>query len=80
MTPSPSNPRDHDEIAAVLEKYIDGARSGRSSELRPAFHADATIFGHGVGGSVWGGPIQKFFDYNDKNGPAKDIKVRISKR
>jgi hypothetical protein len=37
MTQSPLNSRDHDEIAAVLEKYNDGARSGRSSEMRPAF-------------------------------------------
>jgi|SRR5712664_1551818 len=77
MTEAQSGTPDHDQIAAVFKKYIDGAKSGRSSDMKPAFHGDATIFGY-VGEGVWGGPIQKFFDYNDKNGPARDIQVRIA--
>lgn len=77
MTEALSSTPDSDQIAIVFQKYIDGAKSGRSSDMKPAFHGDATIFGY-VGESVWGGPIQKFFDYKDKNGPARDIQVRIA--
>lgn len=77
MTQTPASTRDRDDIARMFQKYIDGARSGKSEDMKPAFHEDATIFGYGAAG-VWGGPIQKFFDYNDKNGPAKDIQVRIA--
>jgi hypothetical protein len=45
--------------------------------MKSAFHSDATIFGH-VGGRVWGGLIQTFFDYNDKNGPASEIQARVA--
>jgi hypothetical protein len=76
MTEALSGTPDSDQIMIVL-KYNDGAKSGRSSDMKPAFHQDATIFGY-VGNSVWGGSIQRFFDYNDKNGPARDIQVRIA--
>ena len=62
----------------MLQKYIVGATSGRSFDMKAVFHNDATIFGY-VGENVWGGPIQKFFDYIDKNGPATDIQVRIAR-
>jgi Putative lumazine-binding len=77
MTEALSGAPDNDQIMLVFRKYIDGAKSGRSSDMKPAFHEDATIFGY-VGESVWGGPIQRFFDYNDKNGPARDIQVRVA--
>jgi hypothetical protein len=77
MTETLSGTPDSDQIMIVFQKYIDGAKSGRSSDMKPAFHEGATIFGY-VGESVWGGPIQRFFDYNDKNGPARDIQVRIA--
>ena len=77
MTEALSGTPDSDQIMIVFQKYIDGAKSGRSSDMKPAFHKGATIFGY-VGESVWGGPIQRFFDYNDKNGPARDIQVRIA--
>ena len=77
MTQSTSDTQDRDQIQLVFKKYIDGAKFGRSSEMKPAFHESATILGY-VGENVWGGPIQKLFDYNDKNGPAKDIQVRIA--
>lgn len=74
--PTGTSAADHDQISAVFQKYIDGARSGQSETMRPAFHDDATIFGY-VGGRVWGGPIQKFFDFQDKNGAAKEIQFRV---
>ncbi len=64
-------------ITQVIELYVDGARSGKGAAMKPAFHDDATIFGY-VGNDLFGGPIQRLFDWNDTNGPAKDIKTKIS--
>ena len=33
-------------IAVTVQQYIDGAKSGRGDDMKPAFHADATIFGY----------------------------------
>ena len=77
MSDATSRTRDYDDIAAVFQKYIAGAKSGRSSDMKAAFDEKATIFGY-VGADIWGGEINKFFEYNDRNGPAKDIQVRIA--
>jgi hypothetical protein len=63
-------------IAKTLQLYIDGARLGRSSVMKPAFHEAATIFGY-EGTSLFEGPIQKLFDWNDQNGPATALESRI---
>ena len=36
---------EREAIGNVLQHYIDGATSGSGDRMRPAFHADATIFG-----------------------------------
>lgn len=68
---------EYDAIIRVIQHYIDGARSGKGAEMKPAFHDDATIFGY-VGPDLFAGPIQGLYDWNDENGPAKDIQSRIS--
>ncbi len=68
--------KDIDEITKLIQHYIDGARSGKGSDMKPAFHQDAHIYGY-VGPDLFGGPIQGLFDWNDQNGPAKDIQTRI---
>ncbi len=60
------------QIKNVLKHYIEGAKSGKGDDMRPAFHDDATIFGY-IGDDLFSGPIQKLYDWNDKNGPAVDI-------
>ncbi len=76
MKAHPDTVSDRDAIVATLQHYIEGARSGSGDRMKPAFHADATIFGH-IGADLFGGGIQKLFDWNDENGPAADIRVRI---
>jgi hypothetical protein len=66
-----------DEITGVVETYIAGGRSGSGDAMKPAFHADATIFGY-VGPDLFGGHIQGLFDWNDENGPAPDLQCRIT--
>ncbi len=68
---------DLDEITKVMQAYIDGARTGSGAAMKPAFHDDATICGY-VGPDLFNGPIQGLFDWNDGNGPAKDIETRFT--
>ena len=77
MLKTPANASEHDEIAKVVQHYIDGAKSGKGNDMKPAFHDDATIFGY-VGADLFAGPIQKLFDWNDENGAATELKSRIA--
>ena len=77
MSNSPTTVTEYDAIASTIQHYVDGARSGRGEDMRPAFHADATIFGY-VGPDLFAGPIQGLFDWNDGNGPATDVQARIA--
>ena len=64
-------------IEKTVQYYIDGAISGKGDDMKPGFHADATIFGY-VGDDLFAGPIQKLFDWNDNNGAATGLKARIA--
>ncbi len=68
---------DQDIIAKVIQHYIDGARSGKGEDMKPAFHKDATVFGY-VGPDLFSGPIQNLFAWNDDNGPATELEDRIA--
>jgi hypothetical protein len=76
MTGVPPDMREYDAITKVIQLYVDGARSGRSDDMKPAFHKDATIFGHD-GPELFAGPIQKLFDWDDENGPAPELQAQI---
>lgn len=76
MNTIPSEISDHSTIARTVQQYLDGARSGKGEEMKPAFHEDATIFGY-IGSDLFAGPIQQLFDWNDSNGPAIDLESRI---
>ena len=66
-----------DAIRSVVEHYIRGARTGKGAAMKPAFHDDASVYGY-VGPDLFGGPIQGLYDWNDENGPAKDVEVRFT--
>ena len=76
-TNTPTNLSEYDAITRTVQIYIDGGKSGRGDDMKPAFHPDATIFGY-VGPDLFAGPIQGLFDWNDQNGPAKDLEGRIT--
>ena len=76
MNSVPPDMSEYDAIARVIQLYVDGARSGKSEDMKPAFHKDATIFGHD-GPELFAGPIQKLFDWDDENGPASEISAQI---
>lgn len=77
MSNATTNLSEYDAIAEVIQRYIDGARSGRGEEMKPAFHKDATLFGY-VGADLFAGPIQQLFTWNDDNGPGTGLKARIA--
>jgi len=77
MSKTSTNFNEYDVIAKVVQHYIDGARSGRGDDMKPAFHEDATVFGY-VGPDLFAGPIQNLFAWNDDNGPATELKDRIA--
>lgn len=77
MNGSTTDLGNYDEIAAVIQRYVEGARSGKGADMKPAFHSAATIFGY-VGSDLFAGPIQQLFDWNDANGPATELESRIA--
>jgi hypothetical protein len=76
-SPAAAPVTEHDAIARAIQRYVDGGKSGRGEDMKPAFHADATIFGY-VGPDLFAGPIQKLFDWNDQNGPAAGLQARVA--
>ena len=77
MTTTATTTSEADAIAKTIQTYIDGGKSGRGDDMTAAFHPDATIYGY-IGAELFGGPIQKLFDWNDQNGPATELEGRIA--
>ncbi len=77
MSTAPTITNERDAIGKIVQHYIDGAKSGRGDDMKPAFHKDATIFGY-AGDDLFAGPIQKLFAWNDENGPATELEARIA--
>ncbi len=64
-------------VEKTVQFYIDGAKSGKGDDMKPAFHRDATIFGY-AGDDLFAGPIQGLFDWNDASGPATELEAKIT--
>ncbi len=77
MSTTTTKVNEYDAIARAVQHYINGARSGKGDDMKPAFHQDATVFGY-VGADLFAGPIQQLFVWNDENGPATGLKSRIA--
>ncbi len=77
MSTATLNVTEYDVIAAVVQHYIDGAKSGKGDDMKPAFHEDATIFGY-AGADLFAGPIQRLFDWVDDSGAATELQARIA--
>ncbi len=77
MSTATLNVTEYDVIANVVQHYIDGAKSGKGDDMKPAFHEDATIFGY-AGADLFAGPIQGLFDWVDENDPATRLQARIT--
>ena len=74
---TPTTVTEYDAITKTIQHYLDGARSGKGADMKPAFHKDATVYGY-VGPDLFAGPVQGLFDWNDQNGPAAEMEARIA--
>jgi Putative lumazine-binding len=77
MNDTPINLSEYEAIASTVQYYINGAKSGRGDDMKPAFHTESTKFGY-VGPDLFAGPIQDLFDWNDQNKPATELQFRIT--
>jgi len=77
MTTSSAQMSDKEAITKAINAYVSGGVSGKSDDMKPAFHEGATIYGY-LGPDFIGGPIQILFDWNNENGPATDLESRIA--
>ena len=77
MSNATTNVKEYDAITKAVQHYIDGGRSGKGDDMKPAFHEDATIFGY-AGADLFAGPIQRLFDWVDENDPATRLQARIA--
>lgn len=77
MSTSPAPIADYEAIEQTVGCYCHAATTGCSSDMRPAFHEDAQIFGY-LDGKPFFGPIQILFDWDDAKGPATGVRTRIT--
>lgn len=77
MDSTNKNLNEYIAIEKTIQHYIDGAIAGKGELMKPAFHEDATMYGY-VGDDLFAGPIQGLYDWNDNNGPAKQLVARIA--
>jgi Putative lumazine-binding len=66
----------YEAIAATLQYYIEGARTGDGALMRRAFLETAHIRGS-YGGKPVDWTLSQFCELIDKNGPAAEIAARI---
>ncbi|MGE0130729.1 MAG: nuclear transport factor 2 family protein [Blastocatellales bacterium] len=77
MSDTTNNRGEYEAIANTLQQYINGGKSGRGGDMKPAFHADATIHGY-LGPDLIAGPIQILYDWVDQNEPATRLQSWIA--
>jgi hypothetical protein len=73
---APTKLSEYDAITKTIQNYINGGKTGRTADMKLAFHPDATIFGY-IGPDLFAGPIQGLYDWNDQNGAATELEGRI---
>lgn len=77
MSNTTNNLSEYEAIASTVQQYVNGGKTGRSEEMKPAFHANATIHGY-LGPDLIAGPIQGLFDWVDQNEPATQLQSWIA--
>lgn len=76
MSTATTSISERDAIAKTIQHYVDGGKTGRTEEMKQAFHPGATIYGY-LGSELFGGPIQLLFDWNDQNGAATELESQL---
>lgn len=70
--------KDYAEIAAVVQKYIEGCNEGKSAVMKPAFDGGAVMYGTKADGSVEAsGSIENLYGIVDSVGADNGGSARI---
>src|SRR4051812_39789331 len=77
MTDEQASFATYEEIAAAIEIYIEGARTGDAGRMRRAFLPGAMIRGS-YGGKATDWDLDEFCGVIGKGGPAAGLKARIA--
>ena len=68
---------DYKAVKAVLKKYLEAGKQGKSEIMKPAFHKDAIMY-TSAEGKISGGAIQGLYDYIDGHPAAPQIEAEIT--
>ena len=67
---------DYEEVLAVVGKYTDGCKVGKSDIMKPAFTANALMYGY-LNGEYYNGSIEALYGAVDAFGAAPDTLARV---
>lgn len=76
MKSATAQTKDREAISRTILTYVSGGISGKSDDMRPAFHEGATIHGY-LGPDLIAGPIEGLFGWIDENGPSPELTFEI---
>ena len=71
-----SSVKDHEDVVAVVEGYVEGLRDGSIEKLKSAFYKNAVMYGYSPGGLLEG-PIDNLYTFVEHYGPAKEVRARV---
>ena len=66
---------DYEAVMAVIEKYTEGCKVGRSEIMKPAFTDNALMYGY-LNGEYYNGSIEALYGAVDAFGAAPDTQAR----
>jgi hypothetical protein len=76
MSTSAAVINDREQITGTLATYISGGVSGKSEDMKGAFHETATIHGY-LGPDLIAGPIEGLYHWVDENDAATELTSEI---
>ncbi|WCM60726.1 nuclear transport factor 2 family protein [Paenibacillus polymyxa] len=69
--------KDYQDIENVMNKYVEGVKSGSSEIMKNSFHKGATMYGYLEGAGLLEGSINNLYSFVDQSGPADKLLARI---
>lgn len=70
------NVSDYEAIIDVVNKYVEGCKTGDSAIMKPAFTDNALMYGY-LNGQLFDGSIEALYGAVDQFGPAPEARTRI---
>lgn len=67
---------DYEAVVAVVSKYTEACKVGKSDVMKPAFTDNALMYGY-LNGQLYNGSIEALYSAVDQFGAAPEAKIRI---